>query len=315
MLQCRFAWFRIPPQFILHPPRPGAQAAAGLTGWTFATAEAIAGRSPLPGEAPEALAARLAQAKAQAVARAGSSGASWVLAADTVVVDQGRLLGKPDGDQEALAMLSALRGRRHQVITGIAILNPVTGGLQSETCHSDVPMRSYSPAEAEAYVARGAALDKAGGYGIQDQTFRPVDMDLMRDCYANVMGLPLCHLVRAMHRLGLEPLSDVPEACQAHTQYRCPVYAEILEGGRSPGAAGIHVPAEQMAMRHLQLVGFGLLCPPAAGRSPTPATTTLRPTGVDLGERRIGGSRQPLSASLAGTRLRGHVRHAQPAHP
>ena len=217
------------PQFILASASPRRRQLLGLTGWTFTTAEASLDESPQPGEAPEALAARLAQAKARA---AGSSGSSWVLAADTVVVDQGRLLGKPDGDQEALTMLSSLRGRQHQVITGIAILNPATGGLQSETCRSDVPMRSYSPAEAEAYVARGAALDKAGGYGIQDQTFRPVDMDLMRDCYANVMGLPLCHLVRAMRRLGVEPPRDVPEACQAHTQYRCPVYSDILEGRR-----------------------------------------------------------------------------------
>jgi MAF protein len=217
------------PQFILASASPRRSQLLALTGWTFTTAEAFLDESPQPGEAPEALAARLAHAKAQA---AGASGPSWVLAADTVVVDQGKLLGKPDGDQEALAMLSSLRGRRHQVITGIVILNPVTGGQQSETCRSDVPMRSYSPAEAEAFVARGAALDKAGGYGIQDRTFRPVDMDLMQDCYANVMGLPLCHLVRAMRRLGVEPPRDVPEACQAHTQYRCPVYRDILEGRR-----------------------------------------------------------------------------------
>jgi len=220
------------PQFILASASPRRRQLLALTGWTFTTAEASLDESPQPGEAPEALAARLAQAKAQAVARAGASGPSWVLAADTVVVDQGRVMGKPDGEGEALTMLSSLRGRQHHVITGIAILNPATGEQQSETCRSDVPMRSYSQAEAEAYVARGAALDKAGGYGIQDRTFRPVDMDLMRDCYANVMGLPLCHLVRAMRRLGVEPPSDVPEACQAHTQYRCPVYTEILEGRR-----------------------------------------------------------------------------------
>jgi len=215
------------PQFILASASPRRRQLLALTGWTFDTVEASLDESPQPGETPEVLAARLAQAKAAAT---GASGPSWVLAADTVVVDQGRLFGKPDGDQEALTMLSSLRGRQHQVITGIAILNPVTGGLQSEICRSDVPMRSYSPAEAEANVARGAALDKAGGYGIQDRAFHPVDMQLMRECYANVMGLPLCHLVRAMRRLGLEPLSDVPEACQAHTQYRCPVYTEILEG-------------------------------------------------------------------------------------
>jgi MAF protein len=220
------------PQFILASASPRRRQLLALTGWTFITAEASLDESPQPDEAPEALAARLAQAKAQAVGRAGSSGPSWVLAADTVVVDQGRVLGKPNGESEAVSMLSSLRGRRHQVITGIAILNPVKGRQLSETCRSDVPMRSYSLAEAEAYVAGGAALDKAGGYGIQDQSFRPVDMDLMRDCYANVMGLPLCHLVRAMGRLGVEPPSDVPEACQAHTQYRCPVYTEILEGRR-----------------------------------------------------------------------------------
>lgn len=172
---------------------------------------------------------RLAGEKASAAAQAARQ--SWVLAADTVVVDRGRPLGKPADGQEAMDMLTSLCGREHQVISSLVILDPTTGAQASDTCRSRVRMRSYQPAEAAEFVARGEALDKAGAYAIQDSTFRPVDMEHMRDCYANVVGLPLCHLVRAMRRLHAEPPRSVPQACQEHTSYRCPVYVEIL-GGR-----------------------------------------------------------------------------------
>lgn len=185
--------------------------------------------APRPGESPESLALRLAEEKARSAAAQGA-GPGWVLAADTLVVDRGRPLGKPADGREALDMLQTLRGREHQVITSLVILDPISGVRASETCSSRVRMRSYQPAEAAEYVARGEALDKAGAYAIQDPTFRPVEMKHMQDCYANVVGLPLCHLVRAMRRMRAEPPRSVPEACQAHTGYRCPVYAEILDG-------------------------------------------------------------------------------------
>lgn len=217
--------------FILASASPRRSRLLALTGWTFTTAAASVDESSLPGEAPEALADRLARSKAQAAAGTVTNG-PWVLAADTLVVDRGVVLGKPGSEQEALEMLGSLRGRTHRVITSLALINPASGEVHSETCRSEVSMRDYSMEEAQAFVARGEAWDKAGGYAIQDPLFRPVDMQRMWDCFANVVGLPLCHLVRAMRRAGLEPPQDVPQACQAHTDYRCPVYQDILEGRR-----------------------------------------------------------------------------------
>ncbi len=219
------------PRLTLASASPRRRNLLALTGWTFQTTSAPVEETPQPGETAEALAARLARQKAHSAARS-AGGSGWVLAADTLVVDGGQPLGKPADGREALEMLHSLRGRQHQVITSIAILDPATGEQATETCTSSVPMRSYRPAEAAAFVARGEALDKAGAYAIQDPHFRPVDIEHMRDCYANVMGLPLCHLVRAMRRMGAEPPRDVPHACQQHTGYDCPVYAEILDGRR-----------------------------------------------------------------------------------
>jgi septum formation protein len=89
-------------------------------------------------------------------------------------------------------------------------------------------MRRYSPAEVERYVASGDPLDKAGAYAIQHPGFRPVSG--LSDCYAAVVGLPLCHLARALGRLGVQVPGDVAGLCQAHHRYHCPVFEEILRG-------------------------------------------------------------------------------------
>jgi predicted house-cleaning NTP pyrophosphatase (Maf/HAM1 superfamily) len=165
---------------------------------------------------------RLARLKAQAV---GTQ--RLVLAADTTVVDGDELVGKPGDATEAVAMLARLRGRRHEVVTSIAVRAP-DGAVVVDTCTSSVPMRSYTDQEIERTVASGDPFDKAGGYNIQDRTFDPVDRGAFRDCFANVMGLPLCHVVRSLRRLGIEPDGDVAAACMAHLDYDCPVSADIL---------------------------------------------------------------------------------------
>lgn len=174
-------------------------------------------------ESPGDMTRRLALAKAKAVN--GKSG--LVLAADTVVVDGPHVLGKPEDLGEARQMLEALRGRTHQVVTSIAFFNPESGSELVDTCQSNVPMRQYSDSDLEQYLANGNPLDKAGSYAIQDGDFMPVDMDKMQDCFANVMGLPLCHVAR---NLPMMPLADVPTACQTHTGYQCPIYSQVLEG-------------------------------------------------------------------------------------
>jgi MAF protein len=174
-------------------------------------------------ESPRDMTRRLALAKAKAVEIRGG----LVLGADTVVVDGFEVLGKPENSNGARQMLEALRGRSHQVVTSIAFFNPETGSELVDTCESNVPMRQYSDSDLEQYLVNGNPLDKAGSYAIQDKEFMPVEVDQMQDCFANVMGLPLCHVAR---NLPLAPLADVPAACQAHTGYQCPIYSDVLEG-------------------------------------------------------------------------------------
>ncbi|MGH2627573.1 MAG: Maf family protein [Anaerolineales bacterium] len=199
-----------------------------LTGWDFTVAPSTVDETPGAGETPSQTARRLAREKAEAVSPALPG--EWILSADTVVVDDGRLLGKPADASEAERMLLELRGKDHGVVTAIALRNPVTGQVIEDACETAVPMRAYRAEEIENYVASGASFDKAGGYGIQDSEFRPVDLERLEGCYANVMGLPLCHLVRAARRVGFEPPADVPAACTAHLAYDCRVYPAILRG-------------------------------------------------------------------------------------
>ncbi|HLC04919.1 MAG TPA: Maf family protein [Anaerolineales bacterium] len=199
-----------------------------LTGWAFVTSSADIDESPLPGEPPEALVCRLAIAKA--VRAAESTNGPLVIAADTEVVLEGRILGKPSDRKHAAEMLASLRGREHRVITAIAVLERSSGRTLTDICETPVRMRPYGQAEVSAYVESDAPLDKAGGYGIQDDHFNPVDMNAMNECYANVMGLPLCHLMRTLRRLGREPSVDIPRACRQHTRYSCSVFPRILQG-------------------------------------------------------------------------------------
>lgn len=153
-----------------------------------------------PGERPAQAARRLAQAKTEAAAGAVSQGI--IVAADTLVVDRGHILGKPRDAGEARRMLRRLRGRAHLVITGLALLRPATGEAQSAAVTTRVWMRPYTAAELEAYAASGEALDKAGAYAIQSPSFAPVER--IAGCYLNVVGLPLCALGLALRRLGLQ---------------------------------------------------------------------------------------------------------------
>lgn len=178
-----------------------------------------------PAEPPAEAVARLSRAKAEAVTgyRDGPR-----VAADTVVAQGQHILGKPNDAAEATAMLRRLRRAPHAVFTGLTLLDPGTGRVQTEVARTAVEMRPYTEAEIAAYVASGDPFDKAGAYAIQNAAFRPVAR--IAGCYANVVGLPLCHLTRGLRYWDIEPLYDVPEACQRHTGRRCAVYPAILAG-------------------------------------------------------------------------------------
>jgi len=180
-----------------------------------------------PGETPADYVRRLAEAKAHA-AVANARTEHIIVAADTAVVDGTEILGKPRDIAAAVEMLQQLRGHTHQVYTGLSVLSVKDGRSITDVCVTDVPMRNYSDDEISAYVLTGDPLDKAGAYAIQHSRFQPVEN--MSGCFASVMGLPLCHLTRALRKLDVTPNADIPNNCQIYLHYQCPVSRSILRG-------------------------------------------------------------------------------------
>jgi septum formation protein len=172
-------------------------------GVPFAVRSASVDETPQPGESPEALVRRLSRAKALAVAAqsAASAPGAIILAADTTVVLDGEILGKPADVAEATAMLRRLRGGAHTVLTAIALLDTGDNRLITDLAVTRVTMRDYSDDEIAAYVASGDPFDKAGGYAIQHAGFQPVAS--IQGSYTNVVGLPLEQVAAGLRQLGL----------------------------------------------------------------------------------------------------------------
>ena len=148
---------------------------------------------------PRAAAAGLALDKARAVA--ARIGEGVVLGADTIVVIDGQALGKPAGPDEARAMLRRLRGREHEVITGLAVVDARTGRSEATAVVSRVRMTEYGEAEIEAYVATDEPLDKAGAYAIQGRGGALVAG--LEGSFSNVVGLPLEETARVLVAFGV----------------------------------------------------------------------------------------------------------------
>jgi septum formation protein len=140
------------------------------------------------GEAPAALAGRLARAKALA-GRQRAGDHRLVLGSDTVVAVDGVIFGKPADRDDALRMLAALSGREHQVFTGVALALPGAGGVLEALSETRVRMRAISAGEADAYWQSGEPQGKAGAYGIQGRG--AVFIEHIAGSYTGVMGLPL----------------------------------------------------------------------------------------------------------------------------
>ncbi len=152
------------------------------------------------GESPKEMTARLSQAKAQAAAARLDDG--YIIAADSTVILDGQSLGKPEDPDDARRMLRLLRGTRHQVTTGVTVMDAASGRSLTGALTSDITLRDFSDEELEAYVLSGAPLDKAGGYGVQDETLRPAES--WQGCYSNIVGLPLCLTERLLEQLGCD---------------------------------------------------------------------------------------------------------------
>jgi septum formation protein len=169
------------------------------------------GEVALPGEDAASHATRLALAKAQDVAARLEKG--LVIGADTVVVLEGRILGKPADAAEAKAFLLALSGHTHQVVSGVAVVDAATGRSEVATAVTSVQMRAFDAAEADAYVATGEPMDKAGAYGIQERGALLVEA--IEGDYFNVVGLPLVLLADLLRRFGVDAYGIIrEEACE-----------------------------------------------------------------------------------------------------
>jgi septum formation protein len=156
----------------------------------------------LEGETPATHVERLARGKAaEIVARLASTGeAACVLAADTIVVLDTEILGKPRDDQDAVRMLLGLSGRAHRVSTGVALCVPGVEPL-SAVFETEVQFRELSPANAAAYVESGEGRDKAGSYAIQGLGAGLVRE--IRGSYTNVVGLPAAETLDLLLRAGV----------------------------------------------------------------------------------------------------------------
>lgn len=176
------------------PRRADLLRAAGLA---FEVIAVDVDESAVPGESPEAYARRLAEAKARAGHERRPDGV--VLGADTIVLVDGRVLGKPADDAEARAMLRMLSGRAHEVLTGVALAS--SAGVTSDIARTEVWFAALNDEQIAAYVATGEPRDKAGAYGVQGLASRFVDR--IDGSYANVVGLPVALVYRMLARLRL----------------------------------------------------------------------------------------------------------------
>lgn len=171
-----------------------------------------------------AIARRKAEAIAATVAAAHhppSSLLTILVAADTTVALDGHILGKPVDEADARRMLLALRGRVHEVHTGLCLINLSTGAEYVGLHTAHVQMRDYTPAEIDAYIATNDPMDKAGAYAIQHPDFRPVSG--LSGCYMGVMGLSICHLIQSLPAVGATTSVDPQTLRAAHGGYPCPL--------------------------------------------------------------------------------------------
>lgn len=188
------------PHLVLASSSPRRKELLNALGIRFEIVPSTVEEATLNGESPEDQVSRLALAKAEDVTRQFPD--TWVLGADTIVVIDGRILGKPRDEEDAKSMLAILAGRTHEVYTGYALIN----SRFPEECRvrhvrSGVHIRELSGEEIEGYVGTGEPMDKAGAYAIQGIGSGIVER--VHGSYTNVVGLPLCEVARDLKDLRI----------------------------------------------------------------------------------------------------------------
>ena len=168
----------------------------------FRVAPADIPEEPLPGEEAVEHALRLAEEKARAATEREEAG-RWFIGADTIVVLDGRIMGKPLDEADAEQMLADLSGRKHQVVTAYAVLDRRSSACVSRAVRTEVLFKRLTRQEIADYVATGCPLDKAGAYAIQGGAAHFVRE--IRGSYTNVVGLPTCELYQTLKQMGALP--------------------------------------------------------------------------------------------------------------
>ncbi len=191
------------PLIVLASASPRRSELLELAGISFRTAPADIPEEPLPGEEAVPHALRLAEEKARTAASREKTG-RFFIGADTIVVLDGRIMGKPTDDRDAYRMLADLSGKTHQVVTAYAVFDCQSGSCVTEAVQTGVVFKQLSDHEIRAYVSTGCPLDKAGAYAIQGGAAHFVRE--IHGSYTNVVGLPTCELIETLHTLGV-PLS------------------------------------------------------------------------------------------------------------
>ena len=188
-------------QLILASQSPRRRELLGLFGIPFVVRVANIDETMDPDLAAAEAVAQISRKKALAVERAEEN---VVIAADTIVVVGGKILGKPHSPEEAVAMLQMLSDRDHQVMTGVTVLR----GQQAVTFTeiTDLHFRKLTDKEIARYVASGEPMDKAGAYGIQGGA--ALFCDKMTGDYYNVMGLPVCRLGQVLKDIAPEGMGE-----------------------------------------------------------------------------------------------------------
>lgn len=187
---------------ILASASPRRQELLGQIGLSFEVKVKPVDETLDEGFTPQEAVAELAYRKAREVAETVEGG--LVIGADTVVVHNNQILGKPVNADDAAAVLLALSGSSHLVITGFSVIDVETKKVVKESETTEVTFRNLTKTEIEAYVRSGEPMDKAGSYGIQG--LGAVLVEKINGCYFNVVGLPLTKLVLVLKEFGVEVL-------------------------------------------------------------------------------------------------------------
>jgi septum formation protein len=195
----------MPPKIILASSSPRRKELLAKLGIEFEVISPLVDEVPLKDESPTDFALRVSTEKPLSVAR-GLESDFVVIGADTIVVVDDEILGKPSNIEEAKHMLEKISGREHQVITAFSIVKPKKEILHRETAESRVRIKTLAPWEIEGYIKTGEPMDKAGAYGAQGVGAFLIEE--IKGSYTNVVGLPLSQLVDALTKLGTLKLFD-----------------------------------------------------------------------------------------------------------